>query len=172
MTPVILSWIFINIKIQLKQEIDYDSTIYLFDSDGRKKIFGIIGVRYARGCHPSDFWVKYFTSSSKIKTLRNNIGDPDIIEIRRTFQTKEEAREWEIKVLKRMKVVKNGRWLNKTDRKGPTHSGILHSTKTKELISRKKKGQSPPNKGIPSSTEATKTQREKLLRIQEILRDL
>lgn len=112
MTPVILSWIFINIKIQLKQEIDYDSTIYLFDSDGKKKIFGIIGVRYARGCHPSDFWVKYFTSSSKIKTLRNNIGDPDIIEIRRTFQTKEEALSWEERVLRRCKVLKDEKWLN------------------------------------------------------------
>lgn len=62
-----------------------------------------------------------------------------------------------------MKVVKSERWLNKTDRKGPTHSGILHSTKTKELISRKKKGQSPPNKGIPSSAET----REKLRKAKE-----
>ena len=83
--------------------------------------------------------------------------------MRQTFKTKKEARNWEIKVLKRMKVVKSDRWLNKTDRKGPSHFGMPHSEKTKEVISQKKKECFPPNKGIPSSIET----REKLRKAKE-----
>lgn len=56
--------------------------------------------------------MKYFTSSSKIKTLRNNIGEPDVIQIRRTFQTKENALFWEERVLRRCRVLKDEKWLN------------------------------------------------------------
>jgi len=80
--------------------------------DGQNKIFGITGVRYARNCHPDDLWVKYFTSSSKVKTLRNNLGEPDVIEVRKTFLTKEDALKWEERVLRKCRVLKDERWLN------------------------------------------------------------
>lgn len=38
-----------------------------------------IGVRYAKGCHPTDLWVTYFTSSSLVKKLIGQFGKDDFI---------------------------------------------------------------------------------------------
>jgi hypothetical protein len=73
------------------------------------------GTRYANGCDPSDLWDTYFTSSKYVKEFINCFGDPDIKEIRKIFKTSAEARSWEHKVLKRMKVVQKNNWINKTD---------------------------------------------------------
>jgi len=51
--------------------------------------------------------------------------------VRQTFKTKEEAQDWEEKVLKRMKVVKSERWLNKTDRPGPYNASLSENHKKK-----------------------------------------
>lgn len=98
------------------------------------------GARYACGCHPKGLWVIYFTSSKYVKKFREEHGEPDVIEIRRTFHTEKKARKWERKVLRRMKVVKSKRWLNKTDRQGPSNFGIPHSEEHKDKISAAKKG--------------------------------
>lgn len=71
------------------------------------------GVRYGKGCNPSDLWVKYFTSCKEIGRIRTVYGEPDIIEIRHTFKDADSARNWENKVLKRMKVVSDDKWINK-----------------------------------------------------------
>lgn len=71
------------------------------------------GVRYAKKCHPDDLWVTYFTSSKSVKTFRKEHGEPDIVEVRRTFDCYEKAILWEYKVLRRMNVVKDKKWLNK-----------------------------------------------------------
>lgn len=73
------------------------------------------GVKYAKGCHPSQFWRTYFTSSKYVREMRDIHGDPDIIEIRKTFSNSESARMWEHKVLKRMNVVHNDMWINRND---------------------------------------------------------
>jgi len=73
------------------------------------------GVRYARNCDPSDFWNPYQTSSQSVKSFIQEHGDPSIKLIRKTFDNAKSARLWENRVLKRMKVVDDGRWLNKTD---------------------------------------------------------
>lgn len=73
------------------------------------------GVRYRKGCHPDDFFKKYFTSSKHVKKFIEQYGLPDIIQIRKTFDNKEKALLWEHKVLKRLKVTYNEKWLNKTD---------------------------------------------------------
>lgn len=77
------------------------------------------GVRYAKGCDPKDFWVKYFTSSKFVELLRTLFGDDCWeFEIRRTFDSVEAARNWEHIVLRRMKVMENHNiWLNQTDNK-------------------------------------------------------
>lgn len=72
------------------------------------------GVRYAKNCNPDDLWIKYFTSSKYVKEIRKLYGDPDIIEVRKIFDNKETALEWEYKVLRRMKVVVNEKWINRT----------------------------------------------------------
>ena len=74
------------------------------------------GIRYAEGCDISDLWSTYFTSSTKmVPLMRTLYGEPDIIQIRRTFDCVDKAREWEYKVLRRMKVVKKFDWLNKSN---------------------------------------------------------
>lgn len=70
------------------------------------------GVRYSKDCHPNDLWVTYFTSSNLVKDLQQQHGDPDIIQIRRTFISRESAILWEQKVLRRMKVLDNVQWVN------------------------------------------------------------
>ena len=111
-------------------------------------INGTIGVRFARNCHPDDLWTKYFTSSVNVMEYRWLYGEPDVIEIRQTFNDSIQAREWEHKVLRRMKVVKSEQWLNKTDCYGPPPApgeynpfyGKTHSVETKIVIGLQSKG--------------------------------
>lgn len=72
------------------------------------------GSRYAKKCDPSELWVKYFTSSNYVKKFREENGEPDVIQVRRTFNNRENARQWETKFLIRINAVKSIRWLNKT----------------------------------------------------------
>jgi|LakMenEpi04Sep11_1017361.scaffolds.fasta_scaffold01005_2 hypothetical protein len=77
------------------------------------------GVRYSFNCHPSDLFVTYFTSSSVVKSYIDIYGNPDIIQIRKTFKNKDAACKWESKVLKRLNAVNRLDFLNKTDRPAP-----------------------------------------------------
>lgn len=70
------------------------------------------GVRFGKNCHPSDLWVTYFTSSKHIALFREEHGEPDIIQIRRTFETAKSAQDWEEKVLRKMNAHINERFIN------------------------------------------------------------
>jgi Putative endonuclease segE, GIY-YIG domain len=74
------------------------------------------GVKWKKGCHPDELWKTYFSSSNRVKDLRNQYGDNSFeFEIRHTFQTGKEAADWESKVLRRMRVLeKPDLWLNRT----------------------------------------------------------
>lgn len=88
---------------------------------------GTFGVRYARGCHPDDLWKKYFTSSKVVQEYREKYGEPDVVEVRQTFNDSLQAREWEHKILRRLAVIKNERWLNKgTGKAIPPMFGANH----------------------------------------------
>ena len=116
-----------------------DGSIHLFDSVGRHRIVGTIGVRYASGCHPDDLWIKYFTSSKHVQEFRKEHGEPDVVEVRQTFPTDTLAREWESKVLKRMKAVRSPKWLN-FSYGGSTFFCDGHSEETRQKISVSNKG--------------------------------
>jgi len=73
------------------------------------------GVRYGQDCHPDELWQTYFTSSKYVERFRKLNGEPDVIQIRKVFDNKDAARDHERKVLVRMKVVTEDKWLNKTD---------------------------------------------------------
>lgn len=61
------------------------------------------GVRYANNCHPDDLFKKYFTSSSVIRKLIESDGiDAFVLEIRKTFQDKNAAINWEHRVLRKI----------------------------------------------------------------------
>lgn len=80
------------------------------------------GVKFAKNCHPDQFWVSYHTSSQDIKVLREQFGEPDVVEIRKVFETRrntdtsDDARLWEHKVLRRIRAVKKKEWINKGNR--------------------------------------------------------
>jgi hypothetical protein len=72
------------------------------------------GVQYGEGSNPCDFWSRYFTSSSYVHQLIEQDGKQAFeFEIRKTFQTREQAQKWESKVLRRMKVNLRDDFLNK-----------------------------------------------------------
>lgn len=92
------------------------------------------GVRYAKDCNPSDFWVSYFTSSNKVKQYRKEHGEPDIIEIRKTFDNPKCAKLWESKVLRRLNVLNKDSWLNQSI-SGDQFIIKKHSQETKKKMS-------------------------------------
>lgn len=75
------------------------------------------GVRFSKNCNPGEIWNTYFTSSKYVKKFREEQGEPDVVEVRKTFENEHQARLWEHKVLKRLNAPKNDKWLNKTDNK-------------------------------------------------------
>ena len=61
----------------------------------------------------NDLWHEYFTSSPKVQSLIEQYGvDSFVTEIRKVFETKEQAVLWETKVLQRCKVLTDDRWIN------------------------------------------------------------
>lgn len=103
------------------------------------------GVRYAKNCQPNDLWVSYKTSSKHVKKFVSENGEPSIIEIRKIFSSDVKAREWEHKVLRRIKAASTDFWLNKTDNKSiaPLY-GDLNPAKRPEV--RKKISENTPKK--------------------------
>ncbi len=83
------------------------------------------GVRFTKTSTPDDLWKTYFTSSKHIKTLVREYGkDAFIYEIRRVFDDPAKAREWEHKVLRRLKVRSREDFINQTDNKAFNSSGM------------------------------------------------
>jgi len=67
-----------------------------------------------KNANPKNLWTTYYTSSKYVKSFREIYGDPDVITVRKTFQTREAALAWEYTVLRRLKVTKTDKWLNKS----------------------------------------------------------
>lgn len=114
----------------------YKAYTYLIGWSTFKKYY--YGVRYAKGCNINDLWIKYFTSSEHVKAFKLLNGEPDIIEIRKTFNSIRKAKIWESKVLLKLKVFNNDNWLNVNYGFGPpqlfghTHNkGRFHTEETK-----------------------------------------
>ena len=124
----------------------YQPYTYLIGWSNHNKWY--YGVRYAQNCNPQDLWDTYFTSSKHVKKFREECGEPDVIQIRKIFVTKDSAILWEEKVLQKMNVRNNDKWLNKNDcsappiMKGEEHPlyNIGHTEETKQKISEKNKG--------------------------------
>ena len=72
------------------------------------------GYRSANRVDPvDDLWKRYFTSSPGVQKLIEETGvDSFDVEIRQIFETKEQASNWETRVLNRCKVLHDDRWLN------------------------------------------------------------
>lgn len=75
------------------------------------------GVRFAKNCHPNELWKQYFSSSKHVTAYRKEHGEPDVIQIRKTFESREQAHRWEGTVLRRLHrntpFGLNCKWLNR-----------------------------------------------------------
>lgn len=106
------------------------------------------GVRYSHDCTPSDLWNPYKTSSQHVKQFIVEHGEPDVIQIRKTFTDTQSACLWENRVLKRMKVVSSDKWLNRNDRMAPPINPF-GNLKMKEPELRKKASDNNKGSGNP-----------------------
>lgn len=77
------------------------------------------GARVANWLPPEqDLWHIYKTSSKHVGVMVENHGDPDVIEVRRTFTNKKHAFRWEARVLKKLRAKQSPRWINKSNGNG------------------------------------------------------
>lgn len=77
------------------------------------------GARWARNCTPTDLWKTYFTSSKYVHEFMHLNGEPDVIQIREIFSSVELTRIHEEKVIRRMKMIRDDRFLNKGNSRTP-----------------------------------------------------
>lgn len=122
-------------------------TYYLYHKQTNSHYYG---VRYAKNSSPKDLWVTYFSSSKKIKKLIEEYGASSFrVEVRKTFDNKKDAIDWERKVLRRLKVLDKSEWLNENISGAICYAkhprgmlGKKHTNTTKNAIGRRTKNKS------------------------------
>ena len=126
------------------------------------------GMRVANKVDPEqDLWQHYFTSSTKVQQLIEETGrDSFDIEVRRVFETKEQAVAWETRVLRRCKVLHDDRWINQNVAGYivPTEESrkkISEFHKDKPKSEEHRKNLSESQKGKPKKYVQTEEQRRK-----------
>lgn len=72
-------------------------------------------------------------------------GEPDVIEVRKTFKTSTQAREWETRVLRYLKVITRDDYLNQTD----------NISICPEAVSKANKGRKRPDVALRNKTRWT-----------------
>lgn len=92
-----------------------DRTPYTYLIGWTKQNTWYYGVRYKRRCHPDDLWNPYKTSSKHVKRFVEAYGEPDVIKVRKVFNSVEQALKTESYVLGRMDVRNSPLWLNMTN---------------------------------------------------------
>ena len=113
-------------------------TYYLYHVPTGKKYYGS---RAANKCEPEmDLWNEYFSSSDLVESLIKEYGkDSFVAEVRKKFDVAQDARDWEDRVLRKLKVVEKDDWLNQAYTFGPYHAdntGRVHGDREKEKQSK------------------------------------
>lgn len=73
------------------------------------------GVRHAQDAHPDELWKTYFTSSKHVQRLIEEHGESAFTyEVRKTFDSRDSALQWEKNVLIRMKAVSRSDCINRS----------------------------------------------------------
>ena len=141
-------------------KMKYMPYTYLIGWSIHKKFY--YGCEYANKtkiANPSNLWRTYFTSSKYVQECRRHFGEPDIVEIRKIFDTAEEAKRWEEKVLRRMKVLTNDMFLNENI------SGIEFGLSSKRFSGRKHSEESKlKNRNSQLGRKHSKEAKEKISR--------
>jgi hypothetical protein len=117
-----------------------------------------VGCRFAIGCSPDDFWVKYFTSSSYVSEFRTINGEPDV---RWVFpvKTPREAIDNEYRIMNEFhNFLNDQRWLNKNVggimvKDDDVKDRISRSLTGRKLSDETRRKMSQASKGKPKSDE-------------------
>lgn len=156
-----------------------------------------IGMRHAVGCHPSDIWVKYFTSSERVRDYSKVHGVPTVIIILKTYETcytrdqkhgvSLECKKDETSYLKSVNAKDNDFYLNASYTDGAfgvpdnitrqkmrkNRLGKIHSEETKEKIRANGKGLKRSSETCSSISKGQKGKvisNEQRLKISETLK--
>jgi hypothetical protein len=89
-----------------------DSTPYVYLIGWTSQNIWYYGARYGKRCHPTDLWTKYFTSSQYVKQFREQVGEPDVVEVRKTFHSPSQCVLWETRLLHKIDAKNNPQFLN------------------------------------------------------------
>lgn len=120
-------------------------TYHLFHKPTKKHYYG---VRTAKDCNPDELWKTYFSTSKIVKSLREQYGDNSFdYEVRKLFETPEDALEWETKFLTKINAAEREDWLNRhnggntftTVNKSSWNKGIPHPEIVRKKIAEKRK---------------------------------
>jgi hypothetical protein len=89
------------------------------------------GRRTAKGCHPEEFFITYFTSSRYVDDIISEYGMPDLIKVHKIFSDIHSCKIQEERFLKRVNAAKSLSWLNQTngDKNFDTTGKVLVKTK-------------------------------------------
>tara|TARA_R110002167_G_scaffold32041_1_gene104501 strand:+ start:132 stop:779 length:648 start_codon:yes stop_codon:yes gene_type:complete len=99
------------------------------------------GAKYGRGAHPNNFWKTYFTTSNAVKDYVKVHGQPDVIQIRKTFLSEKSCIDWESTVLKRIYAAQDSKFLNGHNAKGfISYKTEEHCRNIGKARSKKRKG--------------------------------
>lgn len=113
------------------------------------------GSKTAKGCHPDQFWIKYFTTSKIVKKLIEEYGvDSFEVIYTKNHATKEAALKWETMYLVSVNAALNENYLNR-------HNGGENFCVTKESIL-KNTGENHWNYGGHQSDELNKAHSERM----------
>ena len=97
------------------------------------------GVRYKDNISEDSMMTTYFTSSKRVHEYISNHGIPDVIQIRKRFVSKVLAKNWEDRVLTRMRCNERTDYLNLSNNN--SFKDTVMTDKIKSVISEKRKEQ-------------------------------
>lgn len=96
------------------------------------------GVRYAADATIESIGTTYWSSSTYVKAFIEKHGRPDVVEVRRIFDTKHLAKAWEEKVLRRLSAISSPKWLNRANNNA--FKGAVMDDETRASISKSRAG--------------------------------
>ena len=116
------------------------------------------GVQYGKKANPANLWKSYFTSSKKVSVIRQEHGEPDIIQVRKCFTNALAAKKWEYVVLNRLSVAKKDLWVNITS---GSFKDIVSTDEIREAISKALTGKKIPHEVRKKMSESSKKRQRK-----------
>ena len=121
------------------------------------------GRRTAKGCHPNEFFITYFTSSNYVSDIITEYGMPDVIKIHKIFSDIQSCCIQEEKFLTRVNAAKSFNWINRTN--GDTNwnniGGYILTEKTKSNMRKPKSNSHKQNMKKPKSESRKESERQK-----------